>query len=232
VDKAYNTGIGHEARGNGGRRMKHYTTEEWVDFVNQKVDLEQSKNMQAHLHGGCQKCSNTELLWKRVRQAAARESEMQVPESVLQHLRNAFVVMAQPKKRGQLFAIPRLIFDSVWGIAAAGVRATTMSSRQLLYQAGNIVIEMRIEAKPSSGLVQLEGQIMDTVLKGKGIGQVPVRLMNAQAKVTETSTSDFGEFHLEYEAAKHLQVAFAISAKEDIFIPLDESLWRSGARTS
>jgi hypothetical protein len=212
--------------------MKHYTTEEWVDFVNEKVGLESSKKMQAHLQGGCQKCSQTATLWKRVRQAAGRESEMHVPESVLQHLRNAFVVMAQPKKSGQFFAIPRLVFDSVWGTAAAGVRATAMSSRQLLYQAGNIVIEMRIEAKPSSGLVQLEGQIMDTVLKGRGIGQIPVRLMDASTKVAETSTSHFGEFHLEYEAAKNLHVAFGISAKEDIFIPLDESLWRTGTRPS
>jgi hypothetical protein len=210
--------------------MKHYTTEAWVDFVNEKVGQKQLKAMQTHLQTGCQKCSQSEALWKRVLQAASRETEMQVPESVLQHLRNAFVVMAPAKKRAGLFEVPRLISDSVWGLAAAGVRATTSSSRQLLYQAGNIVIEMRIEPKPNSDLVQLEGQIMDTVLKGKGIERVPVRLMKAETKLAETCTSTFGEFHLEYEAANSLQVTFGVSATEDIHIPLDESLWRASAR--
>jgi hypothetical protein len=210
--------------------MKHYTTEEWVDFVNEKVGQKQFKAMQTHLQSGCQKCFQIEALWKRVRQAASRETTMQVPESVLQHLRNAFVVMAPAKKKAGLFEIPRLISDSVWGLAAVGVRATTSSSRQLLYQAGNIVIEMRIEPKPNSDLIQLEGQIMDTVLKGKGIERVQVRLMKAQTQVAETSTSTFGEFHLEYEAAKSLQVTFGVSATEDIHIPLDESLWRCAPR--
>ena len=210
--------------------MKHYKTEEWVDFVNEKVALEQSTKMQAHLKTGCQQCSQSAALWRRVREAAGREKDVQVPESVLQHIRNAFVVMAQPAKKGRLFEVPRLIFDSVWQLAAAGVRSSTSTSRLLLYQAGNIVIEMRIEAKPSSGLVQLEGQIMDTVLKGKGIAQVPVRLMAAEDSISETSSSQFGEFRLEYEATKNLQVAFGVSAKQDIFIPLDEALWSSSTK--
>jgi hypothetical protein len=138
--------------------------------------------------------------------------------------------MARPPKKGRFFQVPRLVFDSVWGFAAEGVRSTASTSRQLLFQTGNIVIEMRIEPKPSSGLVQLEGQIMDTVLKGKGIGRVPVRLMAADKKLAETSSSPFGEFHLEYEASKNLQVSFGISTKEEIFIPLDESLWRSATK--
>ena len=155
---------------------------------------------------------------------------MQVPESVLQHLRNAFVVMTPIKKGSRLFEIPRLISDSTWGLAAAGIRATTSSSRQLLYQVGNIVIEMRIEPKPNSSLVQLEGQIMDAALKGKGIERVPVRLMQAQTKLAETNTSNFGEFRLDYEAAKSLRLTFGVSQKEDIHIPLDESLWSSSTK--
>jgi hypothetical protein len=201
--------------------MKHFSTEEWVDFVNEMTSQAQTKAMQAHLQAGCQDCSKTATIWKRVRDAAGREADMQVPKSVLQHLQNAFVVMVQPKQKDRLFELPRLIFDSVWQPTEAGVRATAAMPRQMLYQAGGIVIEMRVEAKPNSDRMSLEGQVMDAVLKGKGIDCIPVQLLEGQAKLAETSTNKFGEFHMEFESSKRLQISFGISEKKDIFIPLD-----------
>jgi hypothetical protein len=201
--------------------MKHFSTEEWVDFVNEMTSQTQTKAMQAHLHEGCKSCSNTATIWKRVREAAGRETGAQVPESVLQHLQNAFVVMVQPKQKEGLFEVARLIFDSLWQPAESGMRATAATPRQMLYQAGGIVIEMRVEAKPNSDRMSIEGQVMDAVLKGKGIDSIPVQLLKGQTKLAETSTNKFGEFHLEFESSKGLQISFGIGEKKDIFIPLD-----------
>jgi hypothetical protein len=37
----------------------------------------------------------------------------------------------------------------------------------------------------------------------------------------------FGEFYLEHDSAdKNLQVSLEVDAQKDVFIPLDESVWR------
>src|SRR5439155_21325119 len=56
-----------EQKGSGGKIMKHFTTENWIDFVNQAVDVSERKLMEQHLKQGCQRWTKTVALWKGVR---------------------------------------------------------------------------------------------------------------------------------------------------------------------
>jgi len=172
-------------------------------------------------------------VWAKVSEAAKRQAGVEVPERVVQHMRNAFAVLAQPKKKGLLFEVPRLIFDSLWQPVSVGVRsaaAAAAAPRQFLYQAGHVVIDIRMETKPNTDQVWLDGQVMDSALKGKGLELVPVQIMSGLDKLVETNTNNFGEFHVEYKAAKSLRVSLGISEKKNIFIPLDEWIWRNSSK--
>lgn len=205
------------------KEKKHFTLELCVDFVNERLSSEQTRMMQRHLGAGCDKCSKIADVWTRVRQAANRESKFEVPESAVRHVRNAFALMAEPQKSKREFEIPRLVFDSLWQPAAVGVRSTSSAPRQVLYSAGAIAIEMRLEQPLNSELVNVTGQISDTALKGDGLAGISVLVNSSKRKLAEARTNEFGEFQLSFVPETGLRIFFAVENKKDLSIPLDGS---------
>ena len=55
--------------------MKHFSTEEWVDFVKQVLTTSQQEAMQKHLGTGCKRCKDTVSLWQKVSKTAAAEAK-------------------------------------------------------------------------------------------------------------------------------------------------------------
>lgn len=206
-----------------GKDKKHFTAEQWIDFVNERLSSEKMQIMQEHLGAGCGKCSKVLEVWARVRQAANRESKFEAPESVVRHVRNAFALMAEPQKSRRGFEIPRLVFDSLWQPAAVGVRSTSSAPRQVLYSAGAIAIEMRLEQPLNSELVNVTGQISDAALKGDGLAGISVHVNSSKRKLAEARTNEFGEFQLSFVPETGLRILFAVENKKDLSIPLDGS---------
>ncbi|HMI49894.1 MAG TPA: hypothetical protein VK525_00180 [Candidatus Saccharimonadales bacterium] len=208
--------------------MKHYAIEQWVDYANKLVSQTQNSAMSSHL-AECPKCSALAAMWTKVSLTASRQTSLDVPESALQHVRNAFKVLIQPK-RGRLFEVPRLVFDSAWQPAVAGIRALSAAPRQVLYQVGRVVVDMRMELHSDSGRLWLEGQVMNAELKGKGIEFVTVQLMSGPEQLAVTATNRFGEFQVECRTAENIEVSLEISSHESICIPLDESIWQISSK--
>ena len=204
-----------------GKDKKHFIAEEWVDFVNERLSSEKMQVMQRHLGTGCGKCSKVFEVWTRVRQAANRESKFEAPESAVRHVRNAFALMTEPKKNKRRFEIPRLVFDSLWQPAAVGVRSAPSAPRQVLYSAGAIAIEMRLEPLPNSELINVTGQISNGALKGEGLAGISVLVNSSKRKVTEARTNQFGEFQLSFVPETGLRIFFAVENKKDLSISLD-----------
>jgi hypothetical protein len=206
-----------------GKEKKHFTVEQWVDFVNESLSSEQTQMMQRHLGAGCGKCSKVLEVWTRVRQVANRESKFEVPESAVHHVRNAFALMNEPRKGKRRFEIPRLVFDSLWQPAAVGVRSASSAPRQVLYSAGAIAIEMRLEPLPNSELINVTGQISNAALKGEGLAGISVLVNTVKRKVAEARTNQFGEFQLSFVPETGLRISFAFENEKDLSIPLDEN---------
>jgi hypothetical protein len=204
-----------------GKLKKHFLAEEWVDFVNEKLSSEQTQMMQRHLGAGCRKCSKVFEVWMRVRQAANREFNFEAPESAVHHVLNAFALMTGPKKSKRRFEIPRLVFDSLWKPAAVGVRSAPSTPRQVLYRAGEIAIEMRLEPSLNSELVNVTGQISDAALKGEGLAGISVLVNSIERKVAEARTNQFGEFQLSFVPETGLRIVFAVGSDKDLSIPLE-----------
>jgi hypothetical protein len=204
-----------------GKEKKHFTVEQCVDFVNESLSSEKMQIMQRHLDAGCGKCSKVLEVWTRLRRAADRESKFEAPESAVRHVRNAFALMSEPQKSKRRFEIPRLVFDSLWQPAAVGVRSAPSAPRQVLYSAGAIAIEMRLEPSPNSELINVTGQISNAALKGEGLAGISVLLNSIKRKVAETRTNQFGEFQLSFVPETGLRICFAFENEKDKSIPLD-----------
>jgi len=210
--------------------MKHFVAEEWVDFVNNQLSPQQMEPMQRHLETGCQRCSQLFETWNLVSQAAKRESNFKVPESAVRHVLNAFEIMAEPKSADRVFEIPRLVFDSLWQPAMAGVRSGPSTPRHLLYKAGEISIELVLEAEPPSDRVNITGQVSSNASQDEVFTPVPVVLRTSSRKVVEATTNRHGEFHLGFVPESGLRLSFASLGGKELSIPLDGAGMRTFLR--
>ena len=201
--------------------MKHFASEEWVDFVNKQLSPQQTESMQSHLETGCQPCSKLLNTWILVRETAQRESDLQVPESAVRHVINAFAVAAEPKRRSGIFEIPRLVFDSLWQPALAGVRSGAVAPRHLMYRAGEVSIELVLELEPPSDRVHIAGQVSGSGTQNPAFAQIPIVLHTNSTKVVEATTNRLGEFQLGFMPQEGLRISFGSVAGRELTIPLD-----------
>lgn len=199
---------------------KHYGSEEWVDFVNRSLSAEQMRAMQRHLDGKCRDCSKVFQTWTRVREVASRESGYEAPESAVGHVRGSFSILERRAKQERAPEIPRLVFDSFWQPALAGIRSAAVAPRQVLYRAGELSIEMRVEPEPLSERMSVVGQIYNTTKQDESLAEILVVVKNSQSTVAETKTNRFGEFQLSFIPDDGLRISFIVVKNRDLSIPL------------
>lgn len=203
-----------------GTGKKHFAVEAWVDFVNGQISTEQEVAMQTHIDGNCESCSRAFRFWQRVSEAARRESEYGAPDSAVTHVQNAFV-MAQSLEATSRLEIPRLVLDSLWRPAPAGVRSVHSVPRQVVYKAGEVVVELQLEPVPYTERVNIAGQVSRTVGQGDGLAGIKVIVSTPKATLAQASTNRFGEFQLGFVPEKNLRISFGIVDGRELSIPLD-----------
>jgi hypothetical protein len=203
------------------KENEHFSAGDWVDFTMQQASPERLEAMKQHLVTGCEKCARLEHLWSRLAQVATRDSGSEPPASAVQHVRGAFAVMVEAEGSKRARIIPRLVFDSLWQPALAGVRAALNSARQVIYHAGEVRIEMRVEPEPRSERVHVAGQVSDTAKRGEGIADMPVIVSSDERTLTSALTNQFGEFHATFVPEAGLRISFGVVNDKELWIPLD-----------
>ena len=140
--------------------MKHFSTQEWIDFVNHVAKGNQQEAMQKHLATGCKRCRETVSLWHKVSKTAAAEASYQPPASTVRLAKAAFATagMAQPQKESR--GVIEVLFDSFLQPAVAGARSVVIGTRQMLYRADPYQIDI-----PLIGMTIASGSLMRCVLR-------------------------------------------------------------------
>ncbi len=201
--------------------MRHFSMERWIDFARNVVGLRERAEMENHLSDGCKQCSKTLSLWQRVSEASRRESAYVPPQSVVGTVKGTFAI-ERPRRVGRAAqAIASLLFDSAAAPLATGVRSAATAERQLLYGVSKYRIDVRIEPQSNSERVALVGQILNSRDPGKSIGAVPVRLCQGRRVLAESMTSPFGEFDVECDLGKGLQLRVSLP-QEELCLPVME----------
>jgi hypothetical protein len=207
--------------------MAHFSSRDWIDYVRNLASPQDAAAMTSHLKTGCDSCEKEKAAWTKLAAFAKTEAEFEPPENVVA-MAKALVQAPKPEKGLRLREIAELVFDSFLTPQLAGVRsAAGVGSRQLLYRAGEVMIDVRFESSDESERFALTGQVFRDQGSKVGMTRVPISLISGKNELARTATNQFGEFYLEHESAdKNLQVSLEVNSEKDVFIPLDESIWR------
>ena len=190
--------------------MKHYSLEQWTDYVRGVADEEARTAMAAHLEVGCARCARAAATLQRVSAILTDESKYQVPEYAVRGARAIFA-----SQRPQIMSLPRLaaklIYDSIREPLPVGIRSRDQLTRRALYQAGGYFLDLRLEHEPGSPLLNMVGQLANRDMPARSSSGVLVLLTAGKDVVARTLTNRFGEFQMEYEPSPNLR----------LFVPLD-----------
>lgn len=204
--------------------MVHFTTEDWIDFVNQVISHSKQDEMQGHLRSGCKRCAKTVAVWQRVHQSAAAEANYQPPQDRVRAVKVAFTTSGPAKRRGKIISAVEVLFDSFLQPALAGARSSAGATRQMLYRVDPYQIDVQIEAKPASNRLGVIGQLLnvgDDAIVGCDI---PVKLSNRRGHVVHMVTNEFGEFRGDIESSGDLEISFSGPGGRAIVISLRDPL--------
>lgn len=210
----------------GVTRMKHFTTEEWIDFVNQVASNTQRSAMRKHLETRCKRCEETVTLWQKVRKTAAAEPSYQPPADTVRAAKAAFAMTEWAAKRRKTSNLVELLFDSFLQPALAGTRSASTEMRQMLYRADPYQVDIQIEAKPNASSLVITGQVLNVSRPDFAANDIQVTLSNRRGSVVYAMTDRFGEFRGEIENSGDLELSFPRPERKPIIISLRNALDR------
>lgn len=193
-------------------RMKHRRLDEWTDFVRGVAEPGRQAAMQRHLETGCNECRRTVEYVRTVVQVAAKEASYSPQSSAVRIVKSYFAVHAPKQARTLAGRIAELIWDSFLEPLPAGVRSLSASPRQQLYQAGDYMIDMRMQEIPGTGRLWVVGQIQHSGQPSNRPAEIPMTIENDERLLAATKTNAYGEFHMEFENRP----------KVSLFVPLEK----------
>jgi hypothetical protein len=204
--------------------MRHFTTEEWVDFVNQVSSPVQQEAMNQHLDSGCKRCKETVALWQKVRKTAAAEASYQPSAAEVRIAKAAFSAAGKATQRKEQSGFAEVLFDSFLQPMLAGARSSGLGTRQMLYRADPYQIDIQIEAKPEGSRLIVTGQLLDVSSPGTVGRDVEITLSNHRGNIVHTVTNQHGEFRGEIENTGDLELSFPDRGEKSIVISLRNAL--------
>ena len=198
----------------------HFDDTIWVDMVRGTLDPATRNEVEKHLQSGCSDCKTVLATWQAMHSSAVKDLGYEPPADIVRMVKQEFDIRYPKQAKETLFA--KLTFDSLAQAAPVGIRtaAALNNTRQLLYEANGIVIDMRFEFQPPQRLVVV-GQILEN--KNAYPMPIPLVLFNEQgAAVLETETTEFGEFQFECDIRQRLRLSLELTATKRVQVPLGD----------
>jgi len=172
--------------------MQHINTEDLVDYTDGRVSDEGKLAVEDHLS----KCSDCAEMKEELRLLVLRLQEdttFEPPAELVQWGVSLFQPLLQPSSGGKLRKlIASLVFDTFDQPMLAGVRRVGAPPRQLLFRAGDVDVDVKIESMETNDRITLVGQVLSTT--AKFFDNTPVKLESHGIVRYRTMTNLVGEF--------------------------------------
>ncbi len=204
----------------------HFTTEEWIDFVNQMIPQQKQEAMREHLGRGCKRCSEEFALWQKVRGTAALEPNYQPSADIVHVVKAAHASAKMADRETESKSLVEVLFDSFLQPGVAGARSMATGTRQMLYRADSYQVDLQIEPKPGSNLLMVTGQMMDVSTPEMVSRGVQIKLSNCRGSLVHRVTNEFGEFRCEIDNSGDLELTVPGRGETPIVISLRNALRR------
>jgi hypothetical protein len=199
--------------------MEHFAEENWADFVRGTGALETRNKMAAHLSSHCESCKIAFEMWNQVRRTAENEARVMVPEDLVRMVKMEFAIqnMTEPKNSVD----GDMVFDTLMQPLAVGVRSGAITARQVVYEVDGLTVDLRLDAQSQSNKFCAIGQILDKRVPRASFRDASVIVWTEKGlPIVTTKTSEFGEFHLEFDVQEHLRLSIQIAGRRPVRIPL------------
>lgn len=209
--------------------MNHYDLADWIDYLRGLGLADSRAAMDRHLHG-CAECQSALAALSTVSRHVRTDARFDPPDRATRYARAVFAQF-RPERVSRL---PRLVAcllqDSFRQPLPAGVRGNGRTSRQVLFGAGGILVDLRIEQHPGDPVVALVGQLMSADRSTSTPRGCLIVLTSGREVVTTITGNEYGEFHLEYIPAGRMRLHIPIDdGTRQIEISLDRLLSRRAA---
>lgn len=198
--------------------MTHLDIAEVVDFVRGLARATDCERVERHLANGCEPCRTQVALMRRVATLAIDDGRWEPPTDAVSKA-TAIFPASLPRKIGFAHRIlARLVFDSFSQPLPVGVRSGQRLSRQVMYRAGDVYVDLRVDHEHGQRHVSLVGQIA-----GRGVPAVSadVCLMDGHEAIARVPLNEFGEFQMQYVPGRRMRLRIPLDAGERaIEVPL------------
>jgi hypothetical protein len=171
--------------------MRHITNEGLIDYVDGKSSETEKAAVENHL-ATCKDCMELKQELQSLVYRLQEDASFEPPTDLVQWGINLF----QPVIRSQAGGVPKfiasLVFDTFDQPMFAGTRRVGIPPRQLLFRAGAVDIDVKIEAMEANDRITLVGQVLSGATKF--FDNTPVKLESHGMVRYSTQTNLVGEF--------------------------------------
>ena len=197
----------------------HFAEEPWVDFVRRAIPLGTMQDLEQHLKTSCRECERALGFWRRVVNFAAEERDCLPPENLVRLVKTEFKL--RQAEESDIPMIATMLFDSAAQLLPVGLRSGPASTRQVVYEAEGLTVDMRFERNHQRNLISASGQVLDKEAPLSWLGNAAIVLWTNQGlMVTKTETNRCGEFQLEFAPQDQLRLSVITEGRKTLRIVL------------
>jgi len=173
--------------------MRHVTVDNLIDYIEDQASDVEKSTLENHLTN-CSECEELKQEFQVMIARLREDASFEPPAELLQWGIKLFQPVAQPKgaASGLRKFIASLVFDTYDQPMMAGVRRVGAPPRQLLFRAGDVDVDVKIESMEANDRITLVGQVLSS--NAKFFDNTPVKLESHGIVRYRTRTNVVGEF--------------------------------------
>jgi hypothetical protein len=172
--------------------MRHLSVEDLMTYVDGLTPANEKGVVEQHLDT-CSECNELRQELQHLVTRLQHESICEPPSQLVQWGIELFQPVMQPASGGRIRKIiAALVFDTFDQPALAGIRRVGAPPRQLLFRAGDVDVDVKVESMEANDRITLVGQVLST--GAKFFDNTPVKLESHGIVRYKTKTNVVGEF--------------------------------------
>jgi len=172
--------------------MRHVSVEEIMTHTDGTTSEGDRITFENHLMA-CSDCSGLHKEFQLLASRLQNDFAFEPPAETVQWGISLFQPVMQPQKGGTLRKlIASLVYDTYDQPQLAGVRRVGVLPRQLLFRAGEVDVDVKIESMETNDRITLVGQVLSNA--EKFLDNTPVKLESHGIVRYKTRTNLVGEF--------------------------------------
>jgi len=174
--------------------MRHVNAENLMEYMDGQATAESTATVETHL-SQCSDCLELHQELKQFVMQLQADPSFEPPAELVQWGVSLFQPMLQPKETvgGKIRKfVASLVFDTFDEPMLAGVRRVGAPPRQLLFRAGDVDVDVKIESMEANDRISLVGQVLSNT--EKFFDNTPVKLESHGTVRYKTMTNFVGEF--------------------------------------